>query len=131
MRQNYIYTIILFLDPTRPPKQHENYSFLKKLHFRARFPSISQALSSMEGFYNLDRDIEGSAKSWKKFVESEYPEKEKLPQEWKNKTALQRLCVMRAMRPDRMTYAMRYGTRESGEPQGRHGTVSAMPNEQS
>nr|XP_045746232.1 dynein axonemal heavy chain 9 [Mirounga angustirostris] len=66
-----------------------------------------KALSSMEGFYNLDRDIEGSAKSWKKFVESECPEKEKFPQEWKNKTALQRLCMMRAMRPDRMTYAMR------------------------
>ncbi|XP_057572498.1 dynein axonemal heavy chain 9 [Hippopotamus amphibius kiboko] len=66
-----------------------------------------KALSSMEEFYNLDRDIEGSTKSWKKFVESECPEKEKLPQEWKNKTALQRLCVMRAVRPDRMTYALR------------------------
>ncbi|XP_058415682.1 dynein axonemal heavy chain 9 [Diceros bicornis minor] len=66
-----------------------------------------KALSSMEEFYNLDRDIEGSAKSWKKFVESECPEKEKFPQEWKNKTGLQRLCMMRAMRPDRMTYAMR------------------------
>uniref|UniRef100_A0A2K6EEB1 Dynein axonemal heavy chain 9 n=1 Tax=Propithecus coquereli TaxID=379532 RepID=A0A2K6EEB1_PROCO len=66
-----------------------------------------KALSSMEEFCNLDRDIEGSAKSWKKFVESECPEKEKFPQEWKNKTALQRLCMMRAMRPDRMTYAMR------------------------
>uniref|UniRef100_A0A8C5XER9 Dynein axonemal heavy chain 9 n=1 Tax=Microcebus murinus TaxID=30608 RepID=A0A8C5XER9_MICMU len=66
-----------------------------------------KALSSMEEFCNLDRDIEGSAKSWKKFVESECPEKEKFPQEWKNKTALQRLCVLRAMRPDRMTYAMR------------------------
>nr|XP_031530672.1 dynein heavy chain 9, axonemal-like [Vicugna pacos] len=61
----------------------------------------------MEEFYNLDRDIEGSAKSWKKFVESECPEKEKLPQEWKSKTALQRLCVLRAVRPDRMTYALR------------------------
>ncbi|XP_063098488.1 dynein axonemal heavy chain 9 isoform X2 [Cavia porcellus] len=66
-----------------------------------------KALSSMEGFCNLDRDIEGSAKSWKKFVESECPEKEKFPQEWKNKTGLQRLCMMRAMRPDRLTYAMR------------------------
>ncbi|XP_055450236.1 dynein axonemal heavy chain 9 [Psammomys obesus] len=66
-----------------------------------------KALSSMEEFSNLDRDIEGSAKSWKKFVESECPEKEKFPQEWKNKTALQRLCMMRVMRPDRMTYAMR------------------------
>nr|XP_021499024.1 dynein heavy chain 9, axonemal [Meriones unguiculatus] len=66
-----------------------------------------KALSSMEEFCNLDRDIEGSAKSWKKFMESECPEKEKFPQEWKNKTALQRLCMMRVMRPDRMTYAMR------------------------
>ncbi|XP_076398736.1 dynein axonemal heavy chain 9 isoform X2 [Peromyscus maniculatus bairdii] len=66
-----------------------------------------KALSSMEEFCNLDRDIEGSAKSWKKFVESECPEKEKFPQDWKNKSALQRLCMMRVMRPDRMTYAMR------------------------
>uniref|UniRef100_A0A671VQH4 Dynein axonemal heavy chain 17 n=1 Tax=Sparus aurata TaxID=8175 RepID=A0A671VQH4_SPAAU len=58
-------------------------------------------------FRNLDRDIEGSAKRWKKFVESECPEKEKFPQEWKNKTSLQRLCMMRALRPDRMTYAVR------------------------
>ncbi|XP_056405417.1 dynein axonemal heavy chain 9 [Hyla sarda] len=66
-----------------------------------------KALSSMDEFRNLDRDIEGSAKRWKKFVESECPEKEKFPQEWKSKTALQRLCMMRALRPDRMTYAVR------------------------
>ncbi|XP_036372722.1 dynein heavy chain 9, axonemal [Megalops cyprinoides] len=66
-----------------------------------------KALCAMDEFRNLDRDIEGSAKRWKKFVESECPEKEKFPQEWKNKTALQRLCMMRAMRPDRMTYAVR------------------------
>lgn len=62
----------------------------------------------MEEFRNLDRDIEGSAKRWKKFVESECPEKEKFPQEWKNKTSLQKLCMMRALRPDRMSYAVRY-----------------------
>ncbi|KAK2528621.1 hypothetical protein Q9233_007592 [Columba guinea] len=61
----------------------------------------------MEEFRNLDRDIEGSAKRWKKFVESECPEKEKFPQEWKNKSALQRLCILRAVRPDRMSYAVR------------------------
>lgn len=66
-----------------------------------------QALCSMEEFKDLDRDIEGSAKRWKKFVECECPEKEKFPQEWKNKTSLQRLCMMRALRPDRMTYAVR------------------------
>uniref|UniRef100_A0AAV2JSR2 Dynein heavy chain linker domain-containing protein n=1 Tax=Knipowitschia caucasica TaxID=637954 RepID=A0AAV2JSR2_KNICA len=62
----------------------------------------------MDDFRNLDRDIEGSSKRWRKLVESECPEKEPLPQEWKNKTALQRLCVMRALRPDRMTYAVRF-----------------------
>ena len=65
-----------------------------------------KALAAMEEFRNLDRDIEGSAKRWKKFVESECPEKEKFPQEWKNKTILQKLCMMRALRPDRMSYAV-------------------------
>ncbi|XP_077481740.1 dynein axonemal heavy chain 9 isoform X2 [Stigmatopora argus] len=66
-----------------------------------------KSLCLMDEFKNLARDIEGSAKRWKKFVESESPEKEKFPQEWKNKTSLQRLCIMRALRPDRMTYAVR------------------------
>ena len=43
---------------------------------------------------------------WRKFVEAEAPEKEKFPQEWKKKDALQRLCMMRALRPDRMLYAV-------------------------
>lgn len=55
---------------------------------------------------NLDRDIETSAKRWKKLVECECPEREKFPQEWKNKTTIQRLCMLRALRPDRMTYAI-------------------------
>ena len=62
--------------------------------------------SSLLFFRNLDRDIETSSKRWKKFVECECPEREKFPQEWKNKTALQRLCMLRALRPDRMTYAI-------------------------
>uniref|UniRef100_A0A8C3GPM7 Dynein axonemal heavy chain 17 n=1 Tax=Cairina moschata TaxID=8855 RepID=A0A8C3GPM7_CAIMO len=66
-----------------------------------------KALSEMDEFKNLDSDIEGSAKRWKKFVESEVPEKEVFPKEWKNKTALQKLCMLRCMRPDRMTYAVR------------------------
>jgi len=62
--------------------------------------------AAKEEFRNLDRDIENQAKRWKKIIESECPEKEKFPQEWKNKTALQRLCMMRALRPDRMCYAL-------------------------
>ncbi|XP_077022232.1 dynein axonemal heavy chain 17 isoform X3 [Tamandua tetradactyla] len=66
-----------------------------------------KALSEMDEFKNLDSDIEGSAKRWKKLVESEAPEKEVFPKEWKTKTALQKLCMVRCMRPDRMTYAIR------------------------
>uniref|UniRef100_A0A087YME5 Dynein axonemal heavy chain 17 n=1 Tax=Poecilia formosa TaxID=48698 RepID=A0A087YME5_POEFO len=66
-----------------------------------------KSLCSMDEFKHLDRDIQGSPKRWKKFVESECPEKEKFPQDWKSKTSLQRLCMMRTLRPDRMTYAVR------------------------
>ncbi|NXD84162.1 DYH17 protein, partial [Halcyon senegalensis] len=66
-----------------------------------------KVLSEMDEFRNLDSDIEGSAKLWKKLVESEVPEKEVFPTEWKNKSALQKLCMLRCLRPDRMTYAIR------------------------
>jgi dynein heavy chain, axonemal len=66
-----------------------------------------ETLSALsDEFTGLDSDIRGSAKRWKKFVESESPEKEKFPQEWKNKTTLQKLCIMRCLRPDRMLYAL-------------------------
>ncbi|XP_017887523.2 dynein beta chain, ciliary-like [Ceratina calcarata] len=64
-------------------------------------------LCQIPDFQNLEKDIEGAAKRWKKFVESETPERESFPQDWKNKTALQRLCIMRCLRLDRMTYAIR------------------------
>uniref|UniRef100_A0A671Z165 Dynein axonemal heavy chain 11 n=1 Tax=Sparus aurata TaxID=8175 RepID=A0A671Z165_SPAAU len=69
--------------------------------------SAIKAMSFTDEFRGLDRDIEGSPKRWKKMVESECPEKEKFPQEWKGKSSLQKLIMMRALRPDRMTYALR------------------------
>lgn len=66
-----------------------------------------QVMSFTDEFRGLDRDIECSPKRWKKLVESECPEKEKFPQEWKGKSSLQKLIMMRALRPDRMTYALR------------------------
>lgn len=74
---------------------------------KSQMGCLPQALSEMDEFKNLDNDIEGSAKRWKKLVESEAPEKEIFPKEWKTKTALQKLCMVRCMRPDRMTYAVR------------------------
>lgn len=65
-----------------------------------------KALADLAEFQKLDKDVTGSVKRWQKFVDSECPEKEKLPGDWKNKTPLERLCVMRCLRPDRMTYAV-------------------------
>uniref|UniRef100_A0A8C0IKH9 Dynein axonemal heavy chain 11 n=1 Tax=Chelonoidis abingdonii TaxID=106734 RepID=A0A8C0IKH9_CHEAB len=70
-------------------------------------PQSWSAIALMDEFRGLDRDIEGSPKRWKKWVDSECPEKEKFPQEWKNKSCLQKLILLRALRPDRMTYALR------------------------
>lgn len=64
-----------------------------------------KALSNLDAFHSLDRDFEVSTKRWRKFIESETPEMEKLPGEWKNRTSMQRLCILRTLRPDRMTYA--------------------------
>lgn len=56
----------------------------------------------MNEFVSLDKDIEGSPNRWRKFIDAEAPEKIKLPGEWKQKSPLQRLCIMRCLRPDRM-----------------------------
>uniref|UniRef100_A0A8C9AK17 Dynein axonemal heavy chain 11 n=1 Tax=Prolemur simus TaxID=1328070 RepID=A0A8C9AK17_PROSS len=69
--------------------------------------SAIKAVALIEEFRGIDRDVEGSAKQWRKWVESECPEKEKLPQEWKKKSLIQKLIILRALRPDRMTYALR------------------------
>ncbi|KAK2951927.1 putative Dynein beta chain, ciliary [Blattamonas nauphoetae] len=64
------------------------------------------ALKELEGFKTLPSDIEGSQKRWKEWCDHETPETEKLPQEWKNKSTFEKLCVIRALRSDRMTTAI-------------------------
>lgn len=98
---------------------------LDELDFLLRFPHVPNLispleflsntgwgaivmLSKMNEFSDLDKDIEGSFKRWQKLVDSQCPEKEKLPGEWKNKSPIQRLCIFRALRPDRMCYAIKY-----------------------
>ena len=65
-----------------------------------------KVLSTHEEFRKLDADIENNGLRWKKFIESDIPEKEKFPQEWKKKNSLQKLCMLRAMRPDRISNAV-------------------------
>ncbi|XP_061675536.1 dynein axonemal heavy chain 11 isoform X2 [Syngnathoides biaculeatus] len=66
-----------------------------------------KTISSMEEFNGLDRDIENSPKGWRKIVESSCPENERLPQDWKNKSFIQKLIIMRALRPDRVMCTLR------------------------
>uniref|UniRef100_A0A3Q4HYI4 Dynein heavy chain 11, axonemal-like n=1 Tax=Neolamprologus brichardi TaxID=32507 RepID=A0A3Q4HYI4_NEOBR len=85
-----------------------DHSYISPLDFLSNSAwSAIKVRSFTDEFRGLDRDIEGSPKRWKKLVESECPEKEKFPQEWKGKSSLQKLIMMRALRPDRMTYALR------------------------
>lgn len=103
---------------------HDNQVSAAELDFILRFPYTPnlhspfdflpshlwggvKALSNIDHFYGLERDLDQSTKRWKKFVESEAPEMEleKLPGEWKNKTQMQKLCIIRTLRPDRMVYA--------------------------
>lgn len=83
-------SIILHIKPTLP--------CIYEMHTSKMFWFSFSCLLDWYCYRNLDRDIETSSKRWKKFVESDCPEKEKFPQEWKNKTALQRMCMMRALR---------------------------------
>ncbi|XP_052595155.1 dynein axonemal heavy chain 11 isoform X2 [Peromyscus californicus insignis] len=88
-----------FLYASQALFEKDKLTFLSQMTF--------QAVALMEEFRGLDRDVEGSAKQWRKWVESECPEKEKLPQEWKKKSLIQKLIILRAVRPDRMAYALR------------------------
>ena len=65
-----------------------------------------KVLSTHDEFRKLDVDIENNGLRWKKFIESDIPEKEKFPQEWKKKNSLQKLCMLRALRPDRISNAV-------------------------
>ncbi|XP_017490335.1 PREDICTED: dynein beta chain, ciliary-like, partial [Rhagoletis zephyria] len=66
-----------------------------------------KSLGGIEHFYGIDKDMESYPKRWSKFLASAAPEREQFPGEWKYRSPLQKLCIIRALRPDRMLYAMR------------------------
>lgn len=82
------------------PNLHSPYDFLTAISWFA-----IKMLSNIDAFCSIDIDLNVSTKLWRKFIENEVPEREKLPGDWKNKTPMQRLCILRALRPDRMIYA--------------------------
>eukprot|EP01061_Rhynchopus_euleeides_P000007 TRINITY_DN10009_c0_g1_i1.p1 TRINITY_DN10009_c0_g1~~TRINITY_DN10009_c0_g1_i1.p1 ORF type:complete len:865 (+),score=418.35 TRINITY_DN10009_c0_g1_i1:31-2595(+) len=71
-----------------------------------------QALKEVEGasppFEQLERDLAESNR-WKAWCELEHPEHKeegRMPTDWKNLTDFQRLLILRALRPDRLTVGL-------------------------
>jgi len=58
-----------------------------------------------EAFTSFAGDLVTSSKRFKEWVDLEASEKEKLPLDYKSLAPLEKLCVVRALRPDRMTMA--------------------------
>jgi dynein heavy chain len=73
------------------------------------------ALEECENFAKLSQDISKNADAWEKWASEEQPEAQDLPRDAKGpvRSGFQKLCVIRAMRPDRMTTAMRDYVRTS------------------
>jgi len=87
-----------------------------------------QALRELEDYANLPDDLVGSSKRWREWMELERPggwrlgmtsgggrgggpttptEDEPLPGDWKRMPEFERLLLFRALRPDRLTAAMK------------------------
>jgi len=65
------------------------------------------ALKELEFFKALPEDLELNVEAWKEWVEHPKPETEDMPGEWQKKCAgFQKLCIVRALRTDRVTAAL-------------------------
>ena len=63
-------------------------------------------LDKLPAFQGLASSIDQSQRDWKVWYLSAAPETETLPGEWDNKLGeLQQMCILRAMRPDRVLFA--------------------------
>merc|ERR1719265_2209161 len=58
-------------------------------------------LKELPAFSDIIDDMSRTQKPWKLWVEDEKAEKQPLPQKWGEKTLLQKLLIIRALRPDK------------------------------
>jgi len=65
----------------------------------------ANSLCKLNGFESLTSDLVSSSKRFKEWCDLEASEKEKFPLDYKNLPPLLRLCLIRCLRPDRMTMA--------------------------
>mmetsp|Transcript_13737 Transcript_13737/g.31794 ORF Transcript_13737/g.31794 Transcript_13737/m.31794 type:complete len:4493 (-) Transcript_13737:49-13527(-) len=75
--------------------------------------SSVQALHEFEMFENLPTDIETSAKRFREWYEFDRPEDHPLPGDLKKLSPFHRLCVIRCLRPDRVSDALATFIRKS------------------
>lgn len=68
--------------------------------------SMATGLAKLPNFKRLTEDIEGSSSRWKKWCEELEPEDVPMPQDWKNRKSVQKLCIIRCLRPDRLINAL-------------------------
>ena len=63
-------------------------------------------LESVEIFSSLSQQMESEALQWRKWYQDEISEEADLPKSYKDISAFQKLLLLRAMRPDRLTGAL-------------------------
>jgi len=64
-------------------------------------------LAELPAFSKLTSDMESNTKGWDEWIKLEQPELKSPPGEYGNMSEFQKLCLLRAMRPDRLTAALR------------------------
>ena len=66
------------------------------------------ALSTLSNFKGLSDSFQGDQdlNAWKAFFDSNRPHRHELPGKWKDLEALQRLCILNCLRPDKITFAL-------------------------
>ena len=65
------------------------------------------ALHEIDEFSSLPNELQGSVKKWKEWMELQRPEEEAPPGDFKRMSDFDRLLLFRALRPDRLSAAMR------------------------
>jgi dynein heavy chain len=85
-----------------PPHQAESLKFLPETAWAA-----VKGLENLKIYENLISHMEGEALLWRKWYSDERPETCDLPKSFANISLFHRTLLLRAMRPDRLTYALR------------------------
>ena len=87
--------------PLEPRAQPESMKFMSESVWTAVL-----GLESVENCSSLSQKMESEALQWRKWYQDEKSEEADLPKSCKNISAFQKLLLLRAMRPERLTGAL-------------------------